>query len=80
MRIPSFGVGQEIQSRGGRAKPKPTLLMHPKRQPLSRLTCGTPGAITCEYDSGAQDGIRQARQIACDVYEYLSDQRKRQRP
>ena len=75
MRIPSFGVGQEIQSRGGMRKPKPTLLLHPKDQYLSRLCRGTPGTITREYNSGAQDGIRQARQIACHVCDYLKSHR-----
>jgi len=72
-RIPSFGVGQEIEARGRLGKP--TLLMNPRGKYLSNMPRGVKGALLVEYETSKQDGARQVRLISVAVARYLEKQK-----
>lgn len=69
-RFPSIGLGMEIQSRIDQGKP--TILCHPKDEPLSSMVLGAPGIEVIYYTNIQAEDELTAKEIANQLQIYLS--------
>ena len=68
-RIPSTGLGMEIQSRIDLGKP--TILCHPEGEPLSSMVLGAPHISVVYYPNEDIDGAAAATYIVKELQNHL---------